>query len=283
MGAVTSVPMMARAAREMVKGTAAWADFLRPRPRGLVVLIYHRVGGRTPIEVDLPIAVFEDQIAWLAATIPVVSLDDGLAWLSDKSAPDPGADDLRVAITFDDGTADFADSAVPVLERYGVPATLYVATEFVDAQVAFPHDGVPITWSALRDALDSGVVTIGSHTHTHALLDRLPADAVPDELDRSIDLIGAQLGVRATHFAYPKAVAGSPAADAAVRARFASAALAGGHVNRRLRTDMYRLARTPVQVSDGETWFRRKARGGLALEETMRRLVNRARYADATT
>jgi peptidoglycan/xylan/chitin deacetylase (PgdA/CDA1 family) len=277
--------MMARAAREMMKGTAAIADSFRPPPRGLVVLIYHRVGARTGIEVDLPIAVFEDQIAWLAATVPVVSLDEGLSWLEGDEDPASVAesDDLRVAITFDDGTADFADAAVPVLARYGVPATLYVATEFVDAQNPFPFDGVPITWAALRDTLDSGVITIGSHTHTHALLDRLPADAVPDELDRSIDLIGTHLGVKADHFAYPKAVAGSSAAETAVRARFVSAALAGGRVNRRGAADVHRLARTPVQVSDSEIWFRRKARGGLALEETMRRLMNRVRYAEATT
>ena len=76
---------------------------------------------------------------------------------------------------------------------------------------------------------------------------------------------------------------GSAAADRAVRERFASAALAGGRANRPGRTDVHRLARTPVQVSDGETWFRRKARGGLALEETIRRAVNRRRYSGTTT
>lgn len=276
-----STMVLGNVARSAVKTSAAVADVLRPRARGLVVLIYHRVGRRTHTEVDLPLALFDDQIAWLAATLPVVSLDAGLAWVG--ASGDVATDDIRVAVTFDDGTADFADLAVPVLERYRVPATLYVATEFLEEQRPFPNDGTPITWSALRDCVSTGLVAVGSHTHSHALLDRLPDAQVGGELDRSIALIGARLGVAATHFAYPKALMGSPAADRAVRDRFVSAAVAGGRVNRPGRTDAHRLARTPVQVSDGEGWFRRKARGGLALEESIRHAVNRLRYSGATT
>ena len=123
---------------------------------------------------------------------------------------------------------------------------------------------------------------VGSHTHTHALLDRLPRDQVATELDRSIELIGERTGATAAHFAYPKAVPGSPAADELVRARFRSAALAGTRVNRS-GADPYRLARSPVQYSDGMRWFRHKATGGLGLEDTLRRLLNRGRYAGATT
>jgi hypothetical protein len=89
--------------------------------------------------------------------------------------------------------------------------------------------------------------------------------------------------VRAAHFAYPKAVMGSAAADAAVRARFDSAAVAGTHANRYGATDPYRLARTPIQLSDGMRWFRRKVAGGMRFEDDVRRLVNRRRYAGATT
>lgn len=269
--------------RSAVKGSAAAADLVRRPPAGLVVLIYHRVGRRSSTEVDLPRELFADQIAWLAATLPVVPLDAGLAWLADAPPAGGGRDETRVAITFDDGTADFAELAVPVLEAFRVPATLYVATEFVEEQRSFPHDGTPLSWAALRDCVAGGWVTVGSHTHSHALLDRLPAPAVADELDRSIELIGERLGVTAAHFAYPKALMGSPAADRAVRDRFASAALAGGRANRPGRTDAHRLARTPVQVSDGTRWFRRKAHGGLALEESIRALANRRRYSGATT
>jgi peptidoglycan/xylan/chitin deacetylase (PgdA/CDA1 family) len=187
-----------------------------------------------------------------------------------------------VAVTFDDGTADFADEALPVLERHRVPATLYVATDFVERGQSFPDDGVPLSWGALRDAHATGLVDIGSHTHTHALLDRLPEPQIAGELDRSVDLIGEHVGVRAEHFAYPKAVPGCEAADAAVRERFASAALAGCRANRP-GADAWRLARSPVQKSDGMRFFTRKVQGGMGFEDTLRSRLDRRRYAGSTT
>ena len=59
--------------------------------------------------------------------------------------------------------------------------------------------------------------TIGSHTHTHALLDRADGPTAADELDRSIELLGERLGVACDHFAYPKALLGSREAEAEVR------------------------------------------------------------------
>jgi peptidoglycan/xylan/chitin deacetylase (PgdA/CDA1 family) len=265
-------------ARTAVKASAAAVDTVRRPPTGLVVLVYHRVGRRTTIEVDLSQAVFSEQIAELAASGRVVSLSDGLERLDDPSAPR----ESLVAITFDDGTADFAELALPVLVEHRVPVTLFVATDFVERGRAFPYDGAPLSWSALRDAMSTGLVDVGSHTHTHALLDRLPSAQIADELDRSAALIGERTGAAATHFAYPKAVPGSRAADEMVRARFRSASLAGTRVNR-YGADHYRLARSPVQHSDGMRWFRHKAAGGLGFEDTLRRLLNRGRYAGATT
>jgi len=267
------------ATRTTLKVTSAVVDTVRPPAPGLVVLIYHRVGRRTPVEVDLPLPLFTEQMAFLATETTVVTLADGLTRLADAGAPR----EPMVAVTFDDGTADFSEVALPVLVEHRVPVTLYVTTDFVEREIAFPDDGAPITWPALRDAVSTGLVGVGSHTHAHALLDRLPVGEVDGELDRSIDLIGERLGVRARHFAYPKAVMGSAAADAAVRARFDSAAVAGTHGNRYGATDPYRLARSPIQVSDGTRWFRRKVAGGLGLEDTLRRALNRRRYADSTT
>jgi peptidoglycan/xylan/chitin deacetylase (PgdA/CDA1 family) len=218
-------------------------------------------------------------MARLVAGPGVVDLDGALAAVAGPPPPEPGA----VVITFDDGTADFVEEALPVLVRYRVPATLYLATDFVERARPFPGSGTPLSWSALADAVSTGLVTVGSHTHTHVLLDRLPAAAVDAELDRSITLIGERLGVECRHFAYPKALAPTPAADRAVRARFDSAALAGTRANPYGGTDPYRLARSPVQVDDGLAFFDRKVGGGMRLEDDLRRLVNRRRFAGATT
>jgi peptidoglycan/xylan/chitin deacetylase (PgdA/CDA1 family) len=264
-----------------LKTLAAAGDRVRPPTPGVVVLIYHRVGGGSGTEVDLPPEAFDEQMAWLAATGRVVSLDDALARLAagdDRAVDDGAPDEGPIVVTFDDGTADLAEVATPILVRHGVPAIVYLATRFVDEGLDFPDDGTPLSWAAVRDMAATGLVTFGSHTHGHLLLDRLPPAEAVDELDRSKDLIENHVGAPAHHFAYPKAVAASAEVEPLVRARYRSAALGGNRPNPYRGTDVHRLSRTAVQVSDGAAFFVRKARGGMALEDSLRRGINRVRY-----
>jgi peptidoglycan/xylan/chitin deacetylase (PgdA/CDA1 family) len=261
------------ALRGALKRTASMLDAVHPPAPGVVVLIYHRVDGGSGTEVDLDLDVFAAQMDELADR--AVTLDRALELMSGAA---PGGPEAPVVVTFDDGTADFADQAMPVLAARAIPVTLYLATRFVDEQLPFPDHGRPLSWRSLRDCLTTGFLTVGSHTHSHLLLDRLDTPAVERELDRSIELIREQLGVDPLHFAYPKAVEGSVAARAAVAQRFLSAALAGTRPNPCGSTDRYRLARSPIQVSDGMHWFRRKAAGGLGAEDQLRAKINAIRY-----
>jgi peptidoglycan/xylan/chitin deacetylase (PgdA/CDA1 family) len=265
-------------ARNAVKGAAAGVDVARRPTTGITILIYHRVGAGSGGQMDLDPTAFDDQLAWLSDTQRVLTLDDAAIELSGGGRPvEPG-----VVVTFDDGTADWVDHVLPALERHRVPATFYVTTKFVDEGLQFPGDGRPISWAGLAELASSDLVTIGSHTHRHVLLDRLAPAEVGPELDRSIELLRDRIGVDARHFAYPKAVAGSPEAEAEVRARFKTAVLAGTRSNA-AGADLHRLSRSPVQPADGIRWFRRKATGGLALEDDVRRAANRLRYRGATT
>ncbi|HEX2381695.1 MAG TPA: polysaccharide deacetylase family protein [Acidimicrobiales bacterium] len=265
-----------RGLRATVKVVAGAADLVRRPASGVVILLYHRVGAGTHSSVDLPAGMFDEQMAALAATGKVVALGDGL------DALDSEPDGARIAVTFDDGTADLVDVALPILVRHGIPSTWYLATSFIDEQRPF-ESGRALTWSAVREACSTGLVSIGSHTHRHRLLDRAPEADVVDELDRSIGSIGDNLGAAPSDFAYPKALLGSTAAQTAVRCRFRSAALAGTRANVAGKTDVYRLARSPIQVNDGRVWFERKVAGGMSFEHTMREVVNRLRYAKAST
>ncbi len=262
-----------------LKVAAATADLVRPPGRGVVILAYHCVGAGTGLEIDLSPAAFDEQMAALAERGGVVTLDDALVAL-EQPAPD-GRD--PVVVTFDDGTADFAEHAAPILSRHGIPSTLYLATDFVERQAPYAYGGLPVSWNALRDACADGLVTVGSHTHTHAVMDAIDARTAERELDRSIGLIEDHLGRPASHFAYPKGVAGTDEVAAVVRTRFRSAALAVVAVNRYEATDPQRLARSPIQVSDGQRWFEHKVAGGMAFEGTLRHLLNRRRYAGLTT
>jgi peptidoglycan/xylan/chitin deacetylase (PgdA/CDA1 family) len=263
-----------------VKLTAAAADLVLPNPPGVVVLVYHRVGGGSTSEVDLSRGAFAAQMAELAASGRALGLDDAVVLLADDEPPQ-GPD--PVVVTFDDGTADFVDEAVPVLTEHGVPATLYLATAFVGDRLPFPGEVPAVSWAGLADAVATGLVTVGSHTHRHAVMGELGRAEAEDEVDRSVGLIEEHLDRACRHFAYPKGVPGSAAAEGVVRERFVSAALGGTRANRYGRTDPHRLSRSPIQVSDGQRWFRRKAAGGMALEGTARRLANRWRYAGART
>ena len=264
-------------AAQTVKLTAAGIDVVRRPRQGIVVLLYHRVGAGSGSAVDLPRVLFEQQMAEIAAR--ATTLDTALDALTGRTSPT----ERDIVVTFDDGTADFVEVALPILTRHRVPAVVYIATGFIESGREFPGGAPPLSWAALRDAVNTGLVTVGSHTDGHTLLDRVDAAAAATELDRSIDLIGARLDLPVSHFAYPKALAPNAVAESEVRRRFRSAALAGTVANAYGHTDPYRLSRSPIQVADGMRWFQRKAAGGMAVEDDLRRLANRGRYSDAVT
>lgn len=268
--------------RTAVKMVAAAADVLRTPPPGVVVLAYHQVGGPRPAEVNLSPELFGAQLDLLVERADVCTLDDAVAGL-DRATPAAGGPDRpRVVVTFDDGTADFVEMAVPALVERGLPVTLYLASGFVDDQRSFWDDGTVVSWAALRDAHATGLVAIECHTHDHVLLDRVDPAVARADLDRSIERIATEIGVAPRHLAYPKARAASPVVLPLVRARFRSAAVAGGRTNRPGLTDPFALARTPVQVSDGVGWFARKVAGGLALEGALRERLDDRRYVKAS-
>lgn len=257
--------------RKAAKGAVLPAGLLSPRrPGDVVILLYHRVGSATT-EIDLPVEAFERQLAHLAERQTVLSLDASLMNGS------PGG----VVVTFDDGYRDFYDYALPLLVQYRVPAVLYLTTGLVagDGTVAVPERDA-LTWSQLDDAVATGLVTVGAHTHHHADLSQATESTAREELQRSKELIEDRLGVACMHFAYPWAV-GSPAADRVVRTLFDTAARHAWRTNRRGRIDRYGLGRTPVLRSDGALFFRAKARALLNGEAVLYRAFGRGPWQRA--
>lgn len=270
---------LASTMRTTVKRVAAAGDRVGRQRAGVVVLLYHRVGAGTTSEVDLPTGLFDEQMAMLAESGRATDLDGALASLASADAPETDP----VVVTFDDGTGDFVDNALPVLETHRIPVTLYVATRWIDDEEPFWGDGAPVGWKGLDEAVSTGLVTVGSHTHSHLSLETSAVRVAAADIDLSRRLISDRLGVDARHFAYPRAIPPRPSTESLVRERFVSAALAGNRVNPYGETDPHRLGRTPVQRSDGLRWFAHKLAGGMRLEGRLRELLDRRRYLDGTS
>jgi peptidoglycan/xylan/chitin deacetylase (PgdA/CDA1 family) len=258
------MPTGSSLARKAVKAAVLPGGIVnRRRPGDVVVLLYHRVGGGGG-EIDLPAALFERQLATLAERDRVLTLDQA-------GAPGGGG---GVVVTVDDGYRDFHDTVLPLLVRYRVPAVLYLATGLVAGEGARRGDRDALTWSQLAEAVATGLVTVGAHTHGHTDLSGASERVCHDEMARSKDLVEQRLGVACRHFAYPWAV-GSPAADRVARRLFDTAALDAWRVNRAGSVDPWRLGRTPVLASDGLAFFRAKVQGRLDGEALAYRLLGR--------
>lgn len=230
---------------------------------------------------DLPVTQAADQLDLLRESAHVLSLDEAVTHLFERRVDIPQRS--QVVLTADDGTADWVDVLLPMLVERQLPMTWYVATAFVEDQTSFPYAGTPISWAALREATSTGLITVGSHTHSHAVLTRVDGATAASEVERSRKLIEDHLGQPCRHFAYPKALAPSAAADREVRKRFITAALAGNRVNVPGRTDPGRLGRTPVKRSDSTGRFMRRVNGGTRLEGWAREHYDALRHRRSTT
>jgi peptidoglycan/xylan/chitin deacetylase (PgdA/CDA1 family) len=246
--------------RMAVKALALPFGVGKSRGEDLVILLYHRVGVGER-EIDLPLQTFERHLETLTRQYRVIPLDDALA-----------ARRGGIVVTFDDGSRDFYEYVLPLLVRYRLPAVLYVATAFIDRSRNNVGSDA-LTWSHLQEAVETGLVTVGAHTHSHANLARADEVTAYDEMSRCKELVEDRLSISCRHFAFPWGVS-SPAADRVARRLFDSAALRWG-TNRGNHIDPHRLRRTPVLRSDRQIFFRAKTRGWLDGEARVYRAVRR--------
>jgi peptidoglycan/xylan/chitin deacetylase (PgdA/CDA1 family) len=97
----------------------------RRASRKAIILVYHRVNDEPdPFFPSLPSPDFQRQVELVARRYRVQTLEEVAEWLR---AGAPGAP--RVALTVDDGFPDTAQVVAPILQRLGVPATLFLATQ----------------------------------------------------------------------------------------------------------------------------------------------------------
>jgi len=225
-------------------GASRVLDRALPRRRGvLTILTYHRVdepSARPDLMPSLISATpdgFAAQMAMVSREFDPVALPDVLDALDDPRRL-PGR---AVLVTFDDGYRSVLDHALPILERHGIPAAVFVTTQAVfesrhfwfdvlarregeaavDRAKALPYP----EWQALRDPIStaaapdethrpmtrdelaelaaSPLIEIGGHTERHPVLAMAPLEEQRREICGCRATLQQALAKSIASFAYP--------------------------------------------------------------------------------
>jgi peptidoglycan/xylan/chitin deacetylase (PgdA/CDA1 family) len=171
--------------------------FGKAPPGRAVILYYHGIP-------DEAAAKFTAQMdALLQRAKPVAA-----GWQGDLP---PGS--LQAAVTFDDGFVSVLRNALPVLEKRGIPATIFVPSGYVGALAGWIKNptfregrGMIMDRDQLLAALRHPSVTIGSHTITHPRLDRLGEAELARELVESRRSLEDLLGCTVSLFSFPHGI-----------------------------------------------------------------------------
>lgn len=231
----------------------------------VAILMYHRV---LPDEEDLKekatISVgtsrFEEHIKHLSENYSCIHIDD-LANVKNMNL-----DKKPVVVTIDDGYKDNLLYALPILERYNVPAIIYVTTSFPEGdcslwwyelaeildklkEIKFQgssyqldnhkkriicykaihavmmssdltnqkkimreirsdmpeinYSSLVLSWNEIIELDKNPLITIGAHTHTHAVLSSLSEHDMKADILKSKELLEKNLSHPVDHFCYP--------------------------------------------------------------------------------
>jgi peptidoglycan/xylan/chitin deacetylase (PgdA/CDA1 family) len=175
--------------------------------RRIPILMYHSIAktqgaNRHPyFDTETSVRTFEAHMKYLHDNkYDVISPEDVITLLS------TGQVEARkcVVITFDDGYRDFYIHAFPILHKYGMSATVYLPSAYIQHQPQPFKGKACMTWSEVRELHKAGI-RFGSHTVTHPQLKVLTDRDLEKELCFSKTAIEDELGAPVRSFAYPYA------------------------------------------------------------------------------
>jgi hypothetical protein len=142
---------------------------------------YHRVNDeQDPYLGGLPVDAFSSQMRYLAANFPIVTLDQ----IATGDFPDQHS--YCVAITFDDGYRDNFVCAFPILKRLQIPATIFLATGYVESGTLPWYDQVRLAFKLTtrpQFSMDFSGAPIGGTTQARLIGTRLAANRPTRRMD----------------------------------------------------------------------------------------------------
>lgn len=226
----------------------------------LLVLGYHAVDADWPATLSVRPDALEHQLTRL--------FERGYRGATFTEALRGARSRRTVVVTFDDGFRSVLEQAKPILDRFELPGTLYVPTNWpgspepmswkgIDQWLGTPHEPQlqSLDWEQLRGLAADGW-EIGSHTCSHPRLPLVADDAaLDDELVRSKAVLERELDRPCTSLAYPYGAVDARVEASVRRAGYAAACTLPRTRNLLARGNPLQWPRVAVHRVDTERRF----------------------------
>jgi peptidoglycan/xylan/chitin deacetylase (PgdA/CDA1 family) len=164
------------------------------------VLAYYGFSKNKPSKISITQDDFKAQMKYLKENgYHVITLDQLLGFLDYREQ----IPERSVAITFDDGWISVYDIAIPILKKYGFPATIFIYTDFIGG-------GKAMSWKQIKELSEAGF-DIQCQTKTHRNLKVIKKKESFKEYFKSLEMeisypkkvINKKLQKECKYLAYP--------------------------------------------------------------------------------
>jgi peptidoglycan/xylan/chitin deacetylase (PgdA/CDA1 family) len=184
---------------------------------GFSILTYHRVtdrpaAGESPTVNVTPNRLRSQLEGLLSRGFEAWSLRKAIAaWQNSELIPGN-----VFVVTFDDGYENNLLHAVPILNELRVPATIFLATAYLDSSRPFPFDNWscagsakvpdtswrPLTTTQCHTLMENELIELAAHTHTHDAFAGRTAEFRVD-MELSLEILDKRFGIRSPTFSFP--------------------------------------------------------------------------------
>jgi peptidoglycan/xylan/chitin deacetylase (PgdA/CDA1 family) len=166
-----------------------------------LILMYHSVNGENPqYHYEIMIENFLKQLQFVRQHFEIVTIEQLFRDQKQKKS--------QVALSFDDAYEDFYLNVFPILKQHQLPAALFLPTAListepvVEIQNNYLYNKRHVTWNQVIEMHASGLIEIGSHTHSHLDM-KENIEQFEEDVLLSIRFIEENIGQRPKLFAYP--------------------------------------------------------------------------------
>lgn len=210
------------------------------------VLMYHSVSPSDAPDPNL-LRVHPDRLDQQLRALRRLGLR-GVSLAELLAAAEAGRASRLVALTFDDGYVDFLDHAMPVLDRHGMTASVYVVAGRMPGRNEWDADApqVPLLDREQVRAVARGGHEVGSHGFRHVPLTGLSPDELHAEVAGSRAALVELLDEAVPGFCFPYGSFDDAAVDAVRAAGYDYACVTDDYT----RPDRFRLPRFYVGNRD---------------------------------